>query len=127
MSDPSEAFNNAWEMLTAQARAENLLGGGYDRPLQILLEATRESDLRRYYPFTSTARLCFARSSKFPFEDIQPVTVEFHTDGTYIVRRGGPYTEGEEPPIELKTADASAAVAAVSRVLGLEWNDPAGS
>lgn len=106
-----------WDQLTTQARDGKLLGGGYDRPLHQLLEACRGTDLSRFYPFTSMARLCFAGSS-WPFQDIQPAHIEFERDGTYIVRNGGPYPADHNPPIALQTSEAGAAAAEVLRLLG---------
>jgi hypothetical protein len=118
VANPSGPFQEAWEQLTALARDDSLLGGGYDQPLLALLDATRETTLRRFFPFTSLNRPCFVRSP-WPFEDIQPAFVEFYKNGTYIVLSGGPYT-GPGPPVELKTTEPGAAVAAVGRLLGLE-------
>ena len=40
-----EEFSADWDQLTAQARDEELLGGGYDKPLQQLLDACRGTEL----------------------------------------------------------------------------------
>ena len=117
--DPVGEFRKNWEQLAAQARDEKLFGGGYDRPFLVLIEASRETALRRLFPFTSMARLCFARSSTWPFQDIQSATVEFSRDGRYIVRSGGPYPADRDPPVALETADAAAAVASVINLLGI--------
>ena len=112
----SQDFSADWDQLTAQARDEKLLGGGYDKPLQQLLDACRGTELGRFFPFTSMARLCFARS-RWPFQDIQPVLMEFDRNGTYTVRDGGPYPADRNPPTTLKTHDPAAAVAEVIRLL----------
>jgi hypothetical protein len=117
--DPLGEFRENWEKLAAQARGEKLFGGGYDRPLSVLIEASRETGLRRLFPFTSMARLCFARSSTWPFQDIQPALVEFNRDGKYVVRSGGPYPADRDPPVALETADAAIAVATVINLLGV--------
>jgi hypothetical protein len=123
--DPVGEFRENWEQLAAQARDEKLFGGGYDRSLLELIEASRETDLGRLFPFTSMNRLCFARSSKWPFQDIQPALVDFHRYGRYIVRSGGPYPADRDPPIALTTADAATAVATVITLLGID--SPGGS
>ena len=117
LHDPSEPFKAYWDDLTGQAEKEKVLGGGYDRPLYELLAACRSTILRRFYPFTSVARLCFARSA-WPFEDVQPVQIEFHPRRRYIVCRGGPYPADANPPIALKTDDPALAAAEAVRLLG---------
>ena len=111
-------FRDDWEKLAAQARVEGLFGSGYDRPLLELIDASRKTGLRELFPFTSMNRLCFARSSAWPFQDIQPGLVEFFPQGRYVVRSGGPYPADREPPVVLDTTDTAAAVAALVRLLG---------
>jgi len=111
-----EEFSADWDQLTAQARDEELLGGGYDKPLQQLLDACRGTELRAFHPFTSMARLCFARS-RWPFKDIQPAHMEFDPSGRYLVRDGGPYPGDPNPPVTLETNDPAAAVAEVIRLV----------
>jgi hypothetical protein len=94
------------------------MGGGYDRALSNLLEATRDTALRGFNPFTSMNRLCFARSS-WPFQDIQPALIEFRPEGTFVVRSEGPYPGHHDGPIALETSDPGAAVAAAIRVLAI--------
>jgi len=109
-------FQEDWEQLTSQARDGRLFGGGYDQSLLRLIDASRDTGLRRFHPFTSMNRLCFARSS-WPFQDIQPALVEFLRDGKYIVRSEGPYPPDRDGPIALETADAAAAVSSLIRLL----------
>jgi len=111
-----EEFSADWDQLTAQARDEELLGGGYDKPLQQLLDACRGTELRAFHPFTSMARLCFARS-RWPFKDVQPAYMEFDPSGRYLVRDGGPYPGDPNPPVTLETNDPAAAVAEVIRLV----------
>ena len=116
-ADSVEDFRESWEQLSAQVREGNLIGGGYDRPLSELVDASYETGLRRFHPFTAMNLLCFARSA-WPFKDIQPAVIEFDPQGKYIVRSGGPYPGDREGPIVLETTDAAAAVAAAIRVMG---------
>jgi hypothetical protein len=117
-ADSVEEFRGSWEQLFAQVRDGKLIGGGYDRPLSELLDASYETGLRRFHPFTAMNLLCFARSS-WPFQDIQPVVIEFDQHEKYRVRSEGPYPGDREGPIVLETTDPAAAVAAAIRVLGI--------
>jgi hypothetical protein len=116
-TDSVDEFRKSWEQLSAQAHEKGLVGGGYDRPLAELLDATRETGLRRFHPFIAMNLLCFARSS-WPFQDIQPAVIEFFPEGNYNVRSEGPYATDRKGLIVLETIDPAAAVAAVMRVLG---------
>ena len=111
-----DRFGAAWERLEEQTASEQLFGGGYDLPLLALLKASRNTTLRRWYPFTSMNRLCLA-GSPFPFEDLQPCHIEFYPGGRYRVMRGAPYPSDEVAPVDLETTDADTAIAAAIRVL----------
>jgi len=117
-ADSVEEFRESWEQLSRQARHETIFGGGYDLPLSELIDATNQTVLRRFHPFTAMNQLCFARSS-WPFQDIQPTVIEFWPEGKYIVRSDGPYPGDRDGPIALETTDPVAAVAAAIRVLGV--------
>lgn len=112
-------FQPAWDTLSEQAHHGALLGGGFDAPLAKLLDASKGTVLRRFYPFTSMARLCFA-CSPFPFERVQPTCVEFDSEGRYRVLAGGPYSAGvASPSVALDTHDPRAAIEdAISRLVG---------
>ncbi|HVD02136.1 MAG TPA: hypothetical protein VNG93_13480 [Candidatus Dormibacteraeota bacterium] len=84
-----------------------------------LLEASRDTGLRQFYPFTSVNRLCLARGSQFPLDDIQPAHVEFFPDLRYVVRKGSPYPPDYVAPIDVNTDDAAAAISALTRLLGV--------
>jgi hypothetical protein len=117
-ADSLNEFQESWEKLSEQAGTEELFGGGYDRPLSELLDASTGTALRRFHPFTATNQLCFARSS-WPFQDIQPAVIEFWPHGKYVVRSEGPYPGDRDGPIVLETTDPVAAVAAAIHVLGI--------
>jgi hypothetical protein len=112
-------FQPAWDTLSEQARHGALLGGGFDAPLAKLLDASTGTVLRRFYPFTSMARLWFA-CSPFSFERVQPTCVEFYPEGHYRVIAGGPYPAGAaSPSVALETDDPRAAIEdAIHRLVG---------
>jgi hypothetical protein len=117
-ADSAEKFRESWEQLSRQARDGTIFGGGYDRPLSELLDATDRTGLRRFHPFTAMNQLCFARSS-WPFQEIQPAVIEFWPQGKYIVRSEGPYPGDRGGSIVLETTDPVAAVAAATHLLGI--------
>ena len=116
--DP-DAFAGDWEKLEQQTRDGSLFGGGSDEPCFKVVSLCRQSGLRRFHPFTSMNRLCFARS-RFPFEDLQPAFIEFDRGDRYVVRNGQPYAHKADAPIELETDDPSSAAAATCRLLGVD-------
>jgi Family of unknown function (DUF6193) len=113
-----ERFRSAWDELSEQAHHGALLGGGFDGPLANLVDASQGTVLRRFYPFTSMARLCFA-CSRYPFERVQPTCVQFNRDGIFQVLDGGPYPPTSNPAIALETDDPRAAIdEAIHRLVG---------
>jgi Family of unknown function (DUF6193) len=104
----------SWDKLTEQLRDEKLFGGGYDRPLLELVNASRGTNLRRFFPFTTMNRLCFARTHPWTVEDAQPASIEFWPVGRYQVRAAGPY---RDPPVVLDTMDPVAAIEEAVRIL----------
>ena len=112
-----DRFRSAWRKLSDQARGADLFGGAYDPPLAQLIDASEGTVLRRFYPFTSMARLCFACSA-YPFERVQPTCVEFGLYG-FRVLDGGPYPATSDPPVAVETDDPRAAIdEAIRRLVG---------
>lgn len=119
MSDVADGeFEAVWNQLELETRDREIFGGGYDQPFRKLLEASRATSLRQFFPFTSMCRLCFARS-EYPFRDLQPAFVEFFPGDRYIVRSGTPYSVDRDPPVELETGEPMVAIANIIRLLGI--------
>jgi len=106
-----------WEQVAAQALGEGPAGEyGHNRALLALIEASKNTDLRRFFPFSRMHRLCFARTSIYPFEDIQAALIEYR-EGHYTVRSGGRYPVDHDPPIALEATAPAFAVAEALRLL----------
>jgi len=111
-----------WAVHIERADDANTFGHGLDEPLGPLLRAAHSTALRRFYPFTSMNRLCFAESP-FPLEGLQSAFVAFVPEGHYP---GGRYFVHNSLPFEssrrrhlLATSDPAEAVEAVLGLLSL--------
>lgn len=80
-----------------------------------LAEAASMSGLRRFCPFTSINRLCFAESSSWPFENVQPAFAFWGSEGEISVFAGSPFDETWDE--ELLTMRPEAAVEALVDLL----------
>ena len=110
-----EGFDTDWRGLLEDTRTAVVSGRSnwFEAGLLPLLEAAAaEKRLRKYHPFTSMSRLCFAES-RYPFQGLQPAYIESLPKGPLRVYSGSPYPG--DGPVVLETDSPAEAVAELCR------------
>lgn len=80
-----------------------------------LVAAAFGSTLRRFFPFTSLNRLCFATSA-YPFEVIKGAFVIIDPDGFYVACSGSPYNSEQQRAL-VETYAPEEAIRVISALL----------
>jgi hypothetical protein len=88
--------DNAWSKLLGWLTNEQS-GSSMRRLLPVAIEASRNHQLRGLLPYTSLGRLCFSRTTGYPFDSVSHVIVPvYETEGSYAVtdESSGPIATG---------------------------------
>ena len=104
--DVDRRLRLAWEALTQSVEEDASWVGDSMRPL--VRAASQRAELRVLFPFTSLNRLCFSRSSYYPYTTDCPCIAA--VEGKYVVYRTWTVTDQPAPVIEQETSDVDAAL-----------------